>query len=101
LVHDGTQLGLPGFLYVHHLIGIEEISMRSKLAFSVLVAASLCAATTLASAQTEPAAGAPATSNAMASMHHHHHHHHAMGYSRREMDKSRPGGLPVSRKAAD
>jgi hypothetical protein len=40
----------------------------------------------------------------MASMHHHHHHHHhhhAMGYSRREMDKSRPGGLPVSRKAAD
>jgi len=33
--------------------------------------------------------------------HHHHHHHHAMGYSRREMDKSRPGGLPVSRKAAD
>ena len=74
--------------------------MRSKLAFSVLVAASLCAATTLASAQTEPAAGAPATSNAMASMHHHH-HHHAMGYSRREMDKSRPGGLPVSRKAAD
>jgi Spy/CpxP family protein refolding chaperone len=88
-------------LYVHHLIEIEEISMRSRLAFSVLVAASLCAATTLASAQTEPAAGAPATSNAMASMHHHHHHHHAMGYSRREMDKSRPGGLPVSRKAAD
>jgi hypothetical protein len=101
LVHDGTQFGLPGFLYVHHLIGIEEISMRSKLAFSVLVAASLCAATTLASAQTEPAAGAPATSNAMASMHHHHYRHHAMGYSRRAMDKSRPGGLPVSRKAAD
>jgi hypothetical protein len=45
----------------------------------------------------------------MASMHHdtmrHHHHHmgysHHVGYSRREMDKSRPGGLPVSRKATD
>jgi hypothetical protein len=45
----------------------------------------------------------------MASMHHdtmrHHHHHmgysHHVGYSRREMDKSRPGGLPISRKAAD
>jgi hypothetical protein len=71
------------------------------------VITSLFAATTVASAQTEPAT--PATSNAMASMHHdtmrHHHHHmgysHHVGYSRREMDKSRPGGLPVSRKAAD
>ena len=81
--------------------------MRSRLAFSVFVAASLFAATTLASAQTQPAAGAPAkpnaaTSNAMASMHHHHHyHHHSMGYSRAQMDKSRPGGRPISRKAAD
>ncbi len=51
--------------------------MRSKLAFSVFLVASLFGATTLASAQTQPAAGAPvkssaATSNAMASMHHHH-----------------------------
>ena len=80
--------------------------MRSKLAFSVFVAASLFGATTLASAQTAPA-GAPArsdaaTSNAMASMHHHHHHwHDSMGYSRAQMDKSRPGGRPISRKAAD
>jgi hypothetical protein len=45
----------------------------------------------------------------MASMHHdtmrHHHHHmrysHHVGYSRAQMDMSRPGGRPVSRKAAD
>jgi hypothetical protein len=81
--------------------------MRSKLAFPVLVAVSLFGATTLASAQTEQAAGAPAESNAksnaMAYMQHHvhHHHHHHIGYSRAQMDKSRPGGLPVSRKAPD
>ena len=72
--------------------------------FSVFVAASLFAATTLASAQTQPAPAKSnaATSNAMASMHHHHHyHHHSMGYSRAQMDKSRPGGRPISRKAAD
>jgi len=88
------------------LIEVEEIFMHSKLAFPVLVVASLFAATSIASAQTEPAASDAAMSNAaksnaMASMHHHHYRHHAMGYSRREMDKSRPGGLPVSRKAAD
>jgi hypothetical protein len=39
----------------------------------------------------------------MAYMQHHvhHHHHHHIGYSRAQMDKSRPGGLPVSRKAPD
>jgi hypothetical protein len=75
--------------------------MRSKLAIAVLAAASLFGATALASAQTEPATDAQ--SNAMAAMRHHHHHyrHHHMGYSRRQMDKSRPGGLPVSRKAPD
>jgi Ni/Co efflux regulator RcnB len=81
--------------------------MRSKLVFSVLVVASLFGATTLASAQTKPAAGTSAASdaaksNAMASMRHHHHYrHHHMGYSRAQMDRSRPGGRPVSRKAAD
>jgi hypothetical protein len=101
--HNPVSLVFP----LHHLIEVEETSMRSKLAFSALVAASLFGATTLASAQTEPAT--PATSNAMASMHHdtmrHHHHHmgysHHVGYSRAQMDKSRPGGLPISRKAAD
>lgn len=73
--------------------------MRSKLAFSFLVLASLFGATTIASAQTEPAAGASresnAESNAMASMRHHRMHHH-MRYSR----SSRPGGRAVSRKPA-
>jgi hypothetical protein len=85
--------------------------MRSRLAFSVLVVASLFGATAIASAQTELAMGASAKSgakesnaNAMASMRHHHRmksHHHHMGYSRAQMDKSRPGGRPVSRKVAD
>jgi hypothetical protein len=81
--------------------------MRSRLAFSVLVVASLFGTTAIVSAQTEPAIGAPAESsanpfsaNAMASTRHHRmrHHHHG-GYSRAQMDKSRPGGRPVSRKA--
>jgi len=77
--------------------------MRSKLAFSILVVTSLFAATTIVSAQTEPAAGEARVSNAMASMHHHkmHHRHHHMGYSRSSMARSRPGGAPVSRKPAD
>lgn len=83
--------------------------MHAKLAFAVVVAASLFAATASAQTkmQTEPAAGAPTTSNAMASMEHHRMHHHwrhhhmgAMGYSRAQMDRSRPAGRPVSRKAA-
>jgi hypothetical protein len=82
--------------------------MRSKLAFSVLVVASLFGATTIASAQTKPATGASnqssaeSNANAMASMRHHGwRHHHSMRYSRRRMDMSRPGGRPVSRKAPD
>jgi hypothetical protein len=72
--------------------------MRSKLAIPVLVAASLLGATALALAQTEPATAA-AELNAMASMRHHHHYsHHHMGYTRAEMDRSRPGGRPISRK---
>jgi hypothetical protein len=93
------------FLHHHHLIEVEEVFMHSKLAFPVLVVASLFAATTFASARapatSDAAMSNAAKSNAMASMHHHHYRHHAMGYSRRAMDKSRPGGLPVSRKAAD
>jgi hypothetical protein len=79
----------------------EEIVMRSKLIFAAFLIASLFAATALASERTDQAAGASATSNAMASMRHHHHHwrHHHIGYSRRQMDLSRPGGRPVSRKA--
>ena len=81
--------------------------MKSKLALPFLVAASLLGAMSIASAQTEPAPGAPSAShardmnanmNAMASMHHHRYHHH-WRYTRRQMDKSRPGGRPVSRKA--
>ena len=77
--------------------------MRSRLGFSVLVVASLFGATAIASAQTEPAAGVSRESNAMASMRHHHRmkSHHHMRYSRAQMDRSRPGGRPVSRKAAD
>jgi len=80
--------------------------MRSKLAFSVLVVASMFGATAVASAETamSKARDSNAESNAMASMRHHkmhrhHHHHMTMGSS--DMAKSRPGGMPVSRKAPD
>ena len=89
--------------------------MSSKLAYSVLVLAALFGATAVASAQTQPAAGASAksdsksdsmsnsSSNSMASMRHHkmkrHSRHHHMS-SRGSMAKSRPGGAPVARKPA-
>jgi hypothetical protein len=79
---------------------IREISMRLKLAIPVFAVAALFVATAPASAQTPMAAGA-SSENAMASMRHHHHWHHSMHYSRRQMDKSRVGGRPVSRKPAD
>lgn len=77
--------------------------MHSRLIFAAFLIASLCAATALASARTDQAAGTSAASNAMASMrnHHHHYRHHHMGYSGAEMARSRPGGGPVSRKAPD
>jgi Flp pilus assembly protein TadD len=78
--------------------------MHSKLVFSALVVAALFGTPAIASAQTQPMAGASAESNAsnaksnaMASMRYHRHHHH-MGYSRARMDRSRPGGRPISRK---
>ena len=81
--------------------------MRSKLAFSVFVAASLFGATTLASAQT--AAGRRARQIRRGYIQRDGFHapssppspHDSMGYSRAQMDKSRPGGRPISRKAAD
>jgi hypothetical protein len=89
------------FWSLHHLIQDQEIFMRSRLAFSVLVVTSLLGATTIASAQTEPAAGKARESNAMASMRHHKmHRHHHMGYSSAATARSRPGGRPVSRKPA-
>jgi hypothetical protein len=51
-------------LSLHHFDEGQEIFMRSKLAFSLLVVASLFGATTGASAQTEPATRASAESNA-------------------------------------
>jgi hypothetical protein len=81
--------------------------MHSKLVFSALVVAALFGTPAIASAQTQPMAGGSAESsagasnanplNAMASMRYHRHHHH-MGYSRAAMDRSRPGGRPISRK---
>jgi hypothetical protein len=82
--------------------------MRSRLALPVLVAAALFGGTAIASAQTERTTNAPmegaTTPNAMnskamnsnAMMHHSRHHH--MRYTRAQMDKSRPGGRPISRK---
>ena len=81
--------------------------MRSSLTFSVVAAAMLFGATAFVSAQAKPAADASTTSSAMASMrhhsmhHHHHYRHHSVGFSRAQMDKSRPGGRPISRKPAD
>lgn len=79
--------------------------MHSKLVFSALVVASLVGTSALAAAQTQSTSSASANSNAMASMHHHtmktHHHMQHVRYSRAAMDKSRPGGLPISRNPAD
>jgi hypothetical protein len=73
--------------------------MLSKLAISAFVVASLLGTTAVASAQTPPAAGASADANAMSSnMRHHRMKSHHVRYSRARMDKSRPGGRPVSRK---
>ena len=73
--------------------------MHSRLLFSALVVGSLFGTSALASAQTQPIVGASANSNAMAYMRHHRmkSHHHAR-YSRADMDRSRPGGRPISRK---
>jgi hypothetical protein len=84
--------------------------MRSKLAISALVVASLFGATAIASAQTDPAQPAPAASakanGAGSKMATHHKTHKMMSshknyrYSRAQMDRSRPGGAPISRKPA-
>jgi hypothetical protein len=76
--------------------------MHSKLLFSALVVASLSGTSVLASAQTQPTVSGSANSNAMAYMGHHKlkSHHHAR-YSRAQMDRSRPGGLPISRNPPD
>jgi len=81
--------------------------MRSNLAISALVVASLFGATAIASAQTDPAQPAPAASgNGPGSKMATHHKIHKMTsrhmnyrYSRASMDRSRPGGGQVSRKA--
>jgi hypothetical protein len=79
--------------------------MRSNLAISALVVASLFGATAIASAQTDPAQPAPAASgNGAGSKMATHHKIHKMTsshrnyrYSRASMDRSRPGGRPISR----
>ena len=79
--------------------------MRSKLTFPVLVVASLFGATAIASAQTDPAQPAPAASGNEAgskmATHHKIHKLRSMHmnyrYSRASMDRSRPGGRPISR----
>jgi hypothetical protein len=77
----------------------REVLMHSKLLFSALVVASLFGTSAIAAAQTQPIVGASDNSNAMAYMGHHKmkSHHHAR-YTRAAMDRSRPGGRPISRK---
>jgi hypothetical protein len=74
--------------------------MRSKLAISALVVASLFGATAIASAQTQPPAGAAAGGNGTAAKMAPHKMKlsHHVRYSRSRMNKSRPGGRPISRK---
>ena len=80
--------------------------MRSRLVISALVVASLFGATAIASAQPAPAASAKAN-GAGSKMATHHRTHKMMSshknyrYSRAQMDRSRPGGEPISRKPAD
>jgi Spy/CpxP family protein refolding chaperone len=81
--------------------------LRSKLAISALVVASLFGATAIAAAQTDPAQPAPAASakangagSKMATHHKMTSSHKNYRYSRAQMDKSRPGGRPISWKPA-
>jgi hypothetical protein len=74
--------------------------MRSRLAISALVVASLFGTTAIASAQTQPTAGATSegTASAFNMAPHKMKWSHHTRYSRAQMDKSRPGGRPISRK---
>jgi hypothetical protein len=94
----GTLVSFTGFC-PDSFNQCREIAMWSKLAIPALVAASLFATAPIATAQAASAAGASSANNAMASMRHHHRYHHHMRYTRSQMDRSRPGGRPVSRKA--
>ena len=76
--------------------------MLSKLAISALVVVSLFGTTAIASAQTPLTADASSEGNARASKmtpHKMKSSHHKR-YSRAQMDKSRPGGRPISQKPA-
>jgi hypothetical protein len=70
--------------------------MRSKLAISALVVASLFGATAIASAQTQPTAGEGAGMGSKMAPHKMKSSHKK--YSRAAMDRSRPGGRPISNK---
>lgn len=125
---QGNTTPFGRFLFLRRLIEIRETFMRSKFVFSALAAAALLGAGAFvpaaSAAEGVPGANVSAKAgtsapNAMAmdstpqtmhhhTMHHHtmhhtshHHHTHNMGYSRRQMDETRPGGKPVSRKAPD
>jgi hypothetical protein len=92
----GTQISLTSFVAAS-FDQDRKISMLSKLVFSAIVVAALFGTSAIASAKTQPVAAAD--SNAMASMRHHNmKSHHHMRYSRAAMDRSRPGGRPISRK---
>lgn len=72
--------------------------MYSKLMLSAAIVASLFGTMAIASAQSQPMAAESAKSNAMASMRTHKMKSHShMRYSRAMMNKSRPGGRPISR----
>jgi hypothetical protein len=73
--------------------------MRSKLVISTFVVAAFLGGTAIASAQTQPTAGASAEGGTGSKMAPHRmKSRHTMRYSRARMDKSRPGGRPVSQK---
>src|SRR5258708_5971790 len=59
---SGTPVPVPSFVS-RSIYPKQEILMRSKLAISALVVASLLGATTIASAQTQPAPGASSEGN--------------------------------------
>jgi hypothetical protein len=102
VVH-GTQISFTSFSRASFCQDRESF-MHSRLVFSAMVVASLVGTSALAAAQTQSTLSASANSNAMASMHHHmktHYQMHHVRYSRATMDKSRPGGLPISRNPPD
>src|ERR1700733_3195265 len=92
---SGSQVLIPGSFDqdqgIFHAIQACYLSPRGRLVFGV---------TTIASAETQPRAGEGVGMGSKMAPHKMKSSHNHKRYSRAEMDKSRPGGRPISNKPA-